>query len=40
MPRKTWPSLFEAPRDLATDYVLIACGVAAAVLGLLYLVLT
>jgi len=40
MARKTYKSSFDPKADIATDYALIAAGVAAALVGLLYLILT
>jgi hypothetical protein len=39
MPQKTYPSPFDPQRDIGTDYALIAVGVGAAVVALLYLIL-
>jgi hypothetical protein len=40
MARKTYPSSFDPPADLGTDYALIASGVGAALAGLIYLLLS
>ena len=40
MADKTDPSSFDVQADLRTDYALIAMGVGAALLALLYLLLT
>jgi hypothetical protein len=37
--RKTYRSLFDPQRDIRTDYALIAAGVGAALIALLYLIL-
>lgn len=39
MPEKTHTPPFDPPRDLRTDYALIATGIAAAVVALVYLIL-
>lgn len=39
MPEKAHRSSFDPHRDIGTDYALIACGIAAAVLALIYLLL-
>lgn len=39
MPKKTRFS-FDLPDDIHTDYALIATGIGAAVIGLIYLLLT
>jgi hypothetical protein len=39
MPQKIYPSPFDPQRDIGTDYALIAVGVGAAVVALLYLIL-
>jgi hypothetical protein len=39
MAQKTYPPSFDPPRDLGTDYALIATGVGAALIALIYLVL-
>jgi hypothetical protein len=39
MAQKTFPSSFDPNGDLATDYGLIATGVAAALFALVYLIL-
>ena len=39
MEQKTCPSPFDPKADLGTDYALIATGVAAALIALIYLVL-
>jgi hypothetical protein len=40
MPQKAHPSSFDPQHDVGTtDYALIASGVAAALIGLLYLIL-
>jgi hypothetical protein len=40
MAQRTDPSPFDPKTDLATDYALIAAGVGAALIALIYLVLT
>jgi hypothetical protein len=40
MDEKTYPSPFDPQRDIGTDYALIAVGVGAALIALLYLILT
>ena len=40
MTRKTYPSSFDPQADIGTDYALIATGVGAALIALIYLVLT
>ena len=40
MTRKTFDPLYGAQRGLATDYVLIALGAGAALIALIYLLLT
>ena len=40
MPQKHRERSFEVPSDLRTDYALIAVGAGAALIALLYLVLT
>ena len=40
MARKTNPTSFDPKADIATDYALIATGVAAALIALVYLILT
>ena len=40
MAQKTYPSPFDPQRDIGTDYALIAVGVGAALIALLYLILT
>jgi hypothetical protein len=39
MAQKTRPSSFDPQHDIGTDYALIASGIAAAVIALLYLIL-
>jgi hypothetical protein len=39
MARKTYQRLFDPYGDIATDYALIATGVGAALIALLYLIL-
>jgi hypothetical protein len=39
MDEKTYPSPFDPHRDIGTDYALIAIGVGAALIALLYLIL-
>jgi len=39
MAQKTYPSSLDAKPDLTTDYALIATGVAAAVIALIFLIL-
>jgi hypothetical protein len=39
MARKTYDPMFDPQRDLATDYALIATGVGAALIALIYLIL-
>jgi hypothetical protein len=39
MAQKTYPSLFDPQPGLGTDYALIAAGVAAALIALIYLIL-
>ena len=39
MARKSCDPVFEPQRDLGTDYVLIAAGVGAALIALIYLLL-
>jgi hypothetical protein len=39
MTRKTYPASFDPQRDLPTDYALIATGVGAALVALIYLIL-
>jgi hypothetical protein len=39
MPQKTYPASFDPKADLRTDYALIAIGVSAALIALIYLVL-
>jgi len=39
MAQKTYPASFEPKSDLTTDYALIATGVAAAVVALIFLIL-
>jgi hypothetical protein len=39
MPPKTYDPMFDSQRDLATDYALIATGVGAALIALIYLLL-
>jgi hypothetical protein len=39
MAQKTYPSSFDPQNDLGTDYALIASGVGAALIALIYLVL-
>jgi hypothetical protein len=39
MDEKTSPSPFDPQRDIGTDYALIAVGVGAALIALLYLIL-
>jgi hypothetical protein len=40
MAEKSYPSPFDPQRDIGTDYALIAVGVAAALIALIYLILT
>jgi hypothetical protein len=40
MARKTYEPQFDPQRDLGTDYALIAIGVGAALMALIYLILT
>jgi hypothetical protein len=40
MAKKTYPSPLDPKADIATDYALIAIGVAAALVALIYLILT
>ena len=39
MAQKTYPNSFDPQRDLTTDYALIATGVDAALIALIYLIL-
>jgi hypothetical protein len=39
MARKTYPSSFDPQADLGSDYALIAAGVGAALVALIYLIL-
>ena len=39
MAQKTYPASFDPKADLTTDYALIATGVAAAVVALIFLIL-
>lgn len=39
MAQKTYPSSFDSQPGLGTDYALIAAGVAAALIALIYLIL-
>ena len=39
MAQKTYPASFDPKADLSTDYALIAIGVSAALIALIYLVL-
>ncbi|WP_283818047.1 hypothetical protein [Bradyrhizobium jicamae] len=39
MAPKTYQSMFDPQRDIATDYALIATGVAAALIALVFLIL-
>jgi hypothetical protein len=39
MAQKSYPSSFDPQADLGTDYALIAAGVGAAVVALIYLIL-
>ena len=39
MDQKTYPASFDPKADLTTDYALIATGVAAAVVALIFLIL-
>ncbi|WP_256441536.1 hypothetical protein [Bradyrhizobium sediminis] len=39
MAQKTYPSSFDPHADIGTDYALIATGVGAAVVALIYLLL-
>ena len=39
MGHKTYPTSFDPQRDIATDYALIATGVGAALIALIYLIL-
>jgi hypothetical protein len=39
MDQKTYPSSFDQQADLGTDYALIASGIGAALIGLIYLLL-
>jgi hypothetical protein len=38
MAEKTYQSMFDPQRDIATDYALIATGVAAALIALVFLI--
>jgi hypothetical protein len=40
MSQETYRSLFDPPRDLKTDYALIAVGIVAALVAFAYLILT
>ena len=40
MAQKTFKPQFDPQRDLGTDYALIAIGVGAALMALIYLILT
>jgi len=40
MAQKTYPSSFDPQADIGTDYALIATGVGAAVVALIYLLLS
>ena len=40
MAQKTYDPMFDPQRDLGTDYALIAVGVGAALIALIYLILT
>ncbi len=40
MAQKTYPSSFDPQADIGTDYALIATGVGAALVGLIYLFLS
>jgi hypothetical protein len=39
MAQKPYPSSFDPHRDIGTDYALIATGVGAALMALIYLIL-
>jgi len=39
-PRKTCDPVFDPQRDISTDYALISIGVGAALIALIYLILT
>jgi hypothetical protein len=39
MAQKTYPSPFDPKADLGTDYALIATGIGAALIALIYLIL-
>ncbi len=39
MAQKSYPNSFDPQRDLTTDYALIAIGVGAALIALIYLIL-
>ena len=39
MAQKSYENSFDPQRDIGTDYALIATGVAAALVGLIYLIL-
>jgi len=39
MAQKTYPTSFDPQRDIGTDYALIAIGVGAALVALIYLIL-
>jgi hypothetical protein len=39
MAEKTYPASFDPQRDIGTDYALIATGVGAALIALIYLML-
>jgi hypothetical protein len=39
MARKTYDPMYDPQRDVGTDYALIATGVAAALIALIYLIL-
>jgi hypothetical protein len=40
MAQKTYPSSFDPQSGIGTDYALIAAGVSAAMIALIYLILT
>jgi hypothetical protein len=40
MAKKTYPTSFDPKADIGTDYALIAIGVGAALVALIYLILT
>ena len=40
MAKKTYPTSFDPKADIGTDYALIAIGVGAALVALIYLIVT